>query len=269
MSSKAPHRTTVTTLRKMKHEGEKIAMLTAYDASFARVLDENGVDVILVGDSLGMVIQGHETTVPVTMDDMVYHSRAVAKVCRSSLVISDLPFMSYTSPEMALHNSARLMQEGNAHMVKLEGGTPQVETVSRLARHGVPVCAHLGLQPQSVHKLGGYRVQGRDEAVAQQMLDDARALQDAGADLLVLECVPVALADRITQMLEIPTIGIGAGSGCDGQVLVLHDMLGLTPRAPRFTQDFMASASTIPQAINHYVQAVKSGSFPQEQHCFL
>ncbi len=168
-------------------------MLTAYDASFAKVLDAQGVDVILVGDSLGMVIQGHDTTVPVTMNDMVYHTRAVATACQHALVIGDLPFMSYTSPELALRNSARLMQESGAQMVKLEGGAPQVATVMQLAHHGVPVCAHLGLQPQSVHKLGGYRVQGRDEAVAKQMLDDAKALQDAGADLLVLECVPVAL----------------------------------------------------------------------------
>lgn len=269
MSSQAKPSVTVTTLRKMKQAGEKIAMLTAYDASFARVLDQQGVDIILVGDSLGMVIQGHETTVPVTVDDMVYHTRAVAGVCKHSLVIGDLPFMSYTSPAMALCNSARLMQESGAHMVKLEGGAPQVETVKQLAHHGVPVCAHLGLQPQSVHKLGGYRVQGRDEAVARQMLDDARALQDAGADLLVLECVPVSLAEKITHALDIPTIGIGAGGDCDGQVLVLHDMLGLTPSAPKFAKDFIGNGSTIPQAVNHYVQSVKNGSFPEKQHCFF
>ena len=177
--------------------------------------------------------------------------------------------MSYTSPDLALRNSARLMQEGRAHMVKLEGGAPQVATVEQLAHHGVPVCAHLGLQPQSVHKLGGYKVQGRDEAVAQQMLDDAKALQNAGADLLVLECVPVTLAERITQALEIPVIGIGAGARCDGQVLVLHDMLGITPRAPKFSQDFMGTGSTIPHAIASYVQAVKAGTFPQEQHSFF
>lgn len=269
MSTKPNPRVTVTTLRKMKREGEKIAMLTAYDASFAKVLDGQGVDVILVGDSLGMVIQGHDTTVPVTMDDMVYHTRTVAKACQHALVIGDLPFMSYTSPDLALRNSARLMQESGAQMVKLEGGAPQVATVVQLAHHGVPVCAHLGLQPQSVHKLGGYRVQGRDEAVAKQMLDDAKALQDAGADLLVLECVPVALAEQITQALEIPTIGIGAGRGCDGQVLVLHDMLGISPRAPKFSQDFIGSGATIPQAVAAYVQAVKAGTFPADQHCFF
>lgn len=269
MSAKPAPRVTVTTLRKMKREGEKIAMLTAYDASFSKVLDEQGVDVILVGDSMGMVIQGHDTTVPVTIDDMVYHTKLVARTSKRALVIGDLPFMSYTSPEMALRNTARLMQEGNAHMVKLEGGAPQVATVSQLVHHGVPVCAHLGLQPQSVHKLGGYRVQGRDEATARQMLDDAKALQDAGADMLVLECVPVVLAEQITEALEIPTIGIGAGRGCDGQVLVLHDMLGISPHAPKFSRDFIGAGSTIPQAVASYVQAVKAGAFPEDQHCFF
>lgn len=268
-SSKSIPRVTVTSLHKMKQAGEKIAMLTAYDASFARVLDGQGVDVILVGDSLGMVIQGHDTTVPVTMDDMVYHTRAVAAACQHALVIGDLPFMSYTSPEMALRNSARLMQEGRAQMVKLEGGAPQVATVSQLAHHGVPVCAHLGLQPQSVHKLGGYRVQGRDDATAKQMLYDAQALQHAGADLLVLECVPVTLAEEISRALEIPVIGIGAGRECDGQVLVLHDMLGISPRAPKFSQDFIGTGVSIPQAVSAYVQAVKAGTFPQDQHCFF
>ena len=268
-SPKMPSRVTVTSLRKMKQTGEKIAMLTAYDASFARVLDNQGVDIILVGDSLGMVIQGHDTTVPVTMDEMVYHTRAVTQASQRALVIGDLPFMSYTSPEMALRNSARLMQEGRAHMVKLEGGAPQVATVAQLAHHGVPVCAHLGLQPQSVHKLGGYRVQGRDEAVAKQMLADAKALQDAGADLLVLECVPVQVAASISQALNIPVIGIGAGRECDGQVLVLHDMLGISAKAPKFSQDFIGEGATIPQAVAAYVQAVKANTFPQDQHCFF
>lgn len=268
-SPKMPSRVTVTSLRKMKQTGEKIAMLTAYDASFARVLDNQGVDIILVGDSLGMVIQGHDTTVPVTMDEMVYHTRAVTQASQRALVIGDLPFMSYTSPEMALRNSARLMQEGRAHMVKLEGGAPQVATVAQLAHYGVPVCAHLGLQPQSVHKLGGYRVQGRDEAVAKQMLADAKALQDAGADLLVLECVPVNVAATISQALNIPVIGIGAGRECDGQVLVLHDMLGISAKAPKFSQDFIGEGATIPQAVAAYVQAVKANTFPQDQHCFF
>lgn len=262
-------RRTVTTLRKMKQAQEKIVMLTAYDASFGRVLDEQGVDVILIGDSLGMVIQGHPTTIPVTVDDMIYHTRTVSAVAQTALVLADLPFMSYTSPEMALRNCARLMQESDAQMVKLEGGAPQVETVKQLTHHGVPVCAHLGLQPQSVHKLGGYRVQGREDAVAKQMRADALALQDAGADMLLLECVPEALATLITESVEVPVIGIGAGRACDGQVLVLHDMLGITPRAPRFSQNFMQEGRTIPQAIRAYVEAVKGGSFPADAHCFV
>ena len=262
-------RRTVTTLRKMKQDNEKIVMLTAYDSSFGRVLDEQGVDVILIGDSLGMVIQGYPTTIPVSVDDMIYHTRAVSAVAQTALVLADLPFMSYTSPEMALRNCARLMQESDAQMVKLEGGAPQVETVKQLTHHGVPVCAHLGLQPQSVHKLGGYRVQGRDEAVAKQMREDALALQDAGADMILLECVPEVLATAITQAVEVPVIGIGAGRCCDGQVLVLHDMLGITPRAPRFSQDFMQGGRNIPQAIRAYVEAVKNGSFPADVHCFV
>jgi len=216
-----------------------------------------------------MVIQGHPTTIPVTVDDMIYHTRAVSAVAQTALVLADLPFMSYTSPEMALRNCARLMQESDAHMVKLEGGAPQVETVKQLTHHGVPVCAHLGLQPQSVHKLGGYRVQGREETVAKQMREDALALQDAGADMILLECVPEVLATAITQAVEVPVIGIGAGRGCDGQVLVLHDMLGITPRAPRFSLNFMQEGRTIPQAIRAYVEAVKNGSFPADAHCFV
>lgn len=264
-----PVKRTVTTLRKMKQEGEKITMLTAYDASFARVVDQQGVDVILVGDSLGMVIQGRDTTIPVTVDDIIYHTRAVSWATEHALVLADLPFMSYTSPEMALRNSARLMQESYAHMVKLEGGAPQVDTVKQLTFHGVPVCAHLGLQPQSVHKLGGYRVQGRDERAAQQMQDDALALQEAGADMLVLECVPVSLAEQITEQLDIPVIGIGAGRACDGQVLVLQDLLGITPRAPKFSKDFMMEGGSIPNAIMAYVDAVKDGGFPADEHCFF
>ncbi len=265
-----PVRRTVTTLRRMKQDGEKIVMLTAYDSSFARLADGQGVDVILVGDSLGMTMQGRETTIPVTIDDVIYHTRCVSWAANNSLVLADLPFMAYTSPEMALRNSARLMQESFAHMVKLEGGAPQVETVKQLTFHGVPVCAHLGLQPQSVHKLGGYRVQGRDAVVAQQMIDDALALQDAGADMLVLECVPVSLADSITEKLDIPVIGIGAGSGCDGQVLVLQDMLGITPLAPKFSKDFMAEGDgTIAGSVRAYIDAVKNGSFPAKEHSFV
>jgi 3-methyl-2-oxobutanoate hydroxymethyltransferase len=259
---------TVTTLRNMKEKGEKIVSLTAYDASFAQVIDEQGMDFILVGDSLGMVIQGHETTVPVTVDDIVYHTKAVSKVTESALVMADLPFMSYTSPEHALCNAARLMQEGGAHMVKLEGGAPQIKTVRKLTHHGVPVCAHLGLTPQSVHKLGGYRVQGRDEQVATQMLEDALALQEVGADAVILECVPVSLAKKITAELRIPTIGIGAGLDCDGQILVLQDLIGIAVNAPKFSKDFLAESGSIAGAVKSYIEDVKSARFPEESHCF-
>jgi 3-methyl-2-oxobutanoate hydroxymethyltransferase len=260
---------TITHLQKMKEQGEKITMLTAYDYSFAKVLDEQGIDVVLVGDSLGMVIQGHETTVPVTVDDIVYHTKAVSQGIKNALLIADLPFMSYAFPDQAIHNAARLMQEGGAGMIKLEGGDAQICTVTHLAELGIPVCAHLGLQPQSVHKLGGYRVQGREEAQAEKMLADAKALQEAGADMLVLECVPVALAEKLTEHLQIPTIGIGAGRACDGQVLVLQDMLGLTAKAPKFAQNFLLEGRSIQEAVSAYSQAVKDESFPEDQHCFI
>lgn len=263
-------RITVRKLQKMKQDGEKIAMLTAYDASFARVLDDNKVDIILVGDSLGMVIQGHDSTVPVMMDDMVYHTRLVSLVSKSALILGDLPFMSYTSTQDAIKNSARLMQQGGAHMIKLEGGESQVENVSQLSRHGVPVCAHLGLQPQSVHKLGGYYVQGRDQDTAEKMHQDALRLQDAGADMVLLECVPVDLASKITEALDVPTIGIGAGRVCDGQVLVLQDMLGISPKAPSFSQDFLTGREDgIPGAIKSYVESVKNQSFPSDKQSFF
>lgn len=260
---------TVTTLAKMKRNGERIACLTAYDASFAHLLDEAGVEVLLVGDSLGMVVQGRDTTVPVTMDQMVYHCAAVARVRRRALLMADMPFMSYATTEQALRNAARLMQEGGAHMVKLEGGAIQVETVRQLSGRGIPVCAHLGLQPQSVHRLGGYRVQGRDSAAAGMMLQDACALENAGADALLVESVPSALAAEITRAVGVPVIGIGAGPACDGQVLVLYDMLGITPGyRPKFARDFMHGQSSIRAAVKDYVQAVKSGAFPAPEHCF-
>ena len=261
---------TVRKLQRMKQEGDKITMLTAYDASFARILDQQSVDVILVGDSLGMVIQGHDSTVPVTMNDMAYHTKIVSAACKYSLILGDLPFMSYTSSHDAIKNASRLMQEGGAHMVKLEGGESQIENVRQLSRHGVPVCAHLGLQPQSVHKLGGYFVQGREQEVADRMLRDALSLQDAGADMVLLECVPVGLADKITQELEVPTIGIGAGRGCDGQVLVLQDMLGISKRAPSFSQDFLTGNSNgIGAAVAAYIEAVKLETFPSDAQCFI
>jgi len=260
---------TVNTLRNLKRAREKIVCLTAYDASFATLLDEAGIEVLLVGDSLGMVIQGRDSTVPVTMDDMVYHSAAVARGRRRALLMVDMPFMSYATPQQAMINAARLMQEGGAHMVKLEGGSPQVETVAQLTARGIPVCAHLGLQPQSVHRLGGYRVQGRDAAAARAMLQDAVALQEAGADVLLLESVPVGLAAEITQAVATPVIGIGAGPDCDGQVLVLYDMLGITPgKRPKFAGDFMAGQPHIRAAVASYIEAVKSGAFPAPEHCF-
>ncbi len=261
-------RVTVKTLRSMKQNDEKIVSLTAYDASFARVIDEQGVDVILVGDSLGMVMQGHDSTVPVSVDDIIYHAKSVVPQCQRALVMADLPFMSYTNPDQAITNAARLMQEGLAHIVKLEGGEAQLDTVRHMTRHGVPVCAHLGLTPQTVHKLGGYRVQGRENDDAKQMRADALALQDAGADAVVLECVPVDLAEKITQELEIPTIGIGAGRVCDGQVLVLQDMIGISSLAPKFTANFLSDGRNIPDAIKAYAQAVRDGSFPTDQQCF-
>ena len=261
---------TVRKLRKMKQDGDKITMLTAYDASFARILNQQSVDVVLVGDSLGMVVQGHESTIPVTMDDMVYHTKIVSPACQHSLVLGDLPFMSCTSPQQAIKNATRLMQQGGAHMVKMEGGEAQIENITQLTRHGVPVCAHLGLQPQSVYKLGGYFVQGRDQKTADKILDNALLLQDAGADMVLMECVPASLAKRVTEALEVPTIGIGAGRDCDGQVLVLQDMLGISAKAPSFSQDFLTGQSKgIAGAVADFVRGVKEQTFPSDEHCFV
>jgi len=260
-------RTTGASLANMKRRGERIACLTCYDAAFCRVLEGAGVDVLLVGDSLGMVLQGHSTTVPVTLDHMVYHSRCVSRVSERALVIADMPFMSYASPERALAAAERLMGEGGAAMVKLEGAGPAVETTALLTRYGAPVCAHLGLLPQSVHQLGGYRYQGKDDDGAAVIRADALALQDAGASLLVLECVPAELAAALSAELLIPVIGIGAGNRCDGQVLVLHDMLGLTPgRPPRFSRNFMDTGGSVSEAVAAYVAAVRSGAFPGPEH---
>lgn len=259
---------TVTTLAKMKRHGEKIAVLTAYDAGFAGILESAGIDVILVGDSLGMVLQGHENTLPVTIDNMIYHSRMVARGCRLPLLMVDMPFMSYATLDLALRNAARLMQEGRAHMVKLEAGGELNGIVQQLARNGIPVCAHLGLSPQSIHKMGGYRVQGREEPAARKMVDSALALQDAGADVLLVECIPADLAGRLTEQLEIPVIGIGAGPACDAQVLVLYDILGISPgRRPKFSKNFMEGHDDIQRAVEAYVRAVKEGEFPALEHC--
>lgn len=258
---------TLTTLRRMKQEGQPFASLTAYDASFARLIDEAGAEVVLVGDSLGMVVQGQESTLPVTVDEMIYHTRNVRRGTARALVMSDMPFMSYADPQQALLNAGRLMKEGGAHMVKLEGGALLLDTVRLLASHGIPVCAHLGLLPQSVHKLGGYKIQGRDEATAGTMIEDAQALVTAGADLLLLECVPQALAAAITSSVDVPVIGIGAGPDCDGQVLVVYDMLAITPgKRPRFSKDFLAEGGSIANALASYVSDVKARRFPGPDH---
>ena len=260
--------TTLSTLRAMRERDEKIAVLTCYDASFARVLDTAGVDVLLVGDSLGMVVQGHASTLPVRLAEMAYHTRCVAAGTERAFIVADLPFGSYQpSPEHAFSAAARLMAAG-AHMVKLEGGAVMVDTVAFLTRRGIPVCAHLGLLPQSVNQLGGYKVQGREDAAADQLIADARALEAAGAGLIVLEMVPAALAQAVTAALTIPTIGIGAGKDCSGQVLVLYDMLGLYPRAPKFSKNFLAGRDGIEVAVRAYVAAVKDGSFPAAEHSF-
>ena len=259
----------VSTLRRMKEDGAPIACLTAYDASFAQLVDLAGVDLILVGDSLGMVIQGHETTVPVTVDDVVYHTRIVARGVSRAFLVSDLPFMSYASPTQALDNAVRLMQEGGAMMVKLEGGQGQVDVVSCLARHDIPVCAHVGLKPQSVHKIGGFRVQGREPSAVRRMVEDAKALEGAGADLLLLECVPNEVGDLVSQAIQLPIIGIGAGPSVHGQVLVLYDMLGLTlGRTPRFVRNFMEDADSALEALQAYVHAVRNRDYPSSEHCF-
>ncbi len=252
----------------MKRQGEKIACMTAYDASFARAMERAGMDLVLVGDSLGMVIQGRDTTLGVSVEDMIYHSRQVAEGLERAMLVADLPFMSYATPEQALGNSARLMREGRARMVKMEGGAWLLETIRMLDERGVPVCAHLGLLPQSVHKLGGYQVQGREADAAQRLMQDALALQQAGALMLVLECVPATLAAEISLALDIPVIGIGAGVACDGQVLVLHDALGLNGDGPRFSRNFLDGASGIDDALRRYVSAVREQSFPGDAHSF-
>ena len=260
---------TVPSLRQRKARGDKLVMLTCYDASFATRLESAGVDLILVGDSLGMVVQGHKHTLGVSVDDMVYHTAAVARGARRPLLVADMPFQSFATPERALQGAERLLGQGNAAMVKLEGAGHVLGAIRYLAERDIPVCAHLGLTPQSVHKLGGFRVQGREQAAADQLLADARAVVEAGAELLVLECVPSALAAAITRELPIPTIGIGAGPGCDGQVLVLHDILGVTPgRRPRFVKDFLQEGGSVEGAVRAYAAAVRDGSFPGPEHGF-
>ncbi len=257
---------------KMKAAGEKIAVLTAYDASMTQHLENAGVEVILVGDSLGMVVQGHDSTLPVTVDDMIYHCRLVARARQRALLIVDMPYHSYTCAEEARANAQRLIAEGGADMVKLEGAGPVLEAITAIIDAGIPVCGHLGLLPQSIEELGGYKVQGREQAAADRMLADAHALQAAGVDMVVLECIPSSLGKRITGAVSMATIGIGAGPDCDGQVLVLYDLLGLTPgKRPRFSKDFlteMEPGKGISEAVQAYVRAVKSGEFPAPEHGF-
>lgn len=251
----------------MKQANEKISCLTAYDASFSQLIDKAGVDVILVGDSLGMVVQGNTTTIPVSITDMVYHTRSVVSARERAFVIADLPFLSYTSRKDALKNSAKLMQSAGAQMVKLEGA--RFEIIESLVDSGVPVCGHLGLLPQSINQLGRYKVQGKLLDEAEKITADALMMEQAGASLLVLECVPAELAKNITEHLSIPVIGIGAGGACDGQVLVLYDMLGVSlGKSPRFSKDFMLTAKTIPDAIKHFHEQVKQQLFPSAEHCY-
>lgn len=258
----------ITQLHTMHQSGEKIAMLTAYESSFAALLDHAGIDAILVGDSLGNVIQGHNTTTPVTIADMAYHTQCVSRGNQAAFVIADMPFGSYSTPEQAMDNAATLMRAG-AQMVKLEGGEWLAETVKFLVQRSVPVCGHLGLLPQSIHTLGGFKVQGKSPEAAQQLVADAIALESAGAQMIVLEAIPSELGSRVTQSINIPTIGIGAGPDCSGQVLVMHDMLGAFPgRSPKFVKNFLEGQPSIEAAVKAYVEAVKAGTFPSPEHCF-
>jgi 3-methyl-2-oxobutanoate hydroxymethyltransferase len=258
---------TLSRLRQLKMAAEKISCIALYDAPMATLAQNAGVELVLVGDSLGMTVQGHDSTLPVTIEQMAYHTAAVKRGNNKSLIIADMPFMTYGTPELAMANAAILMQAG-AHMIKLEGGNWLSDTVKQLSQQGVPVCAHLGLTPQSVNKLGGYKVQGRDHEQAQTIIADAKALAAAGADLLVLECVPAALAKIISDEVNIITIGIGAGADTHAQVLVINDLLGITPKPPKFSKNFLADTHAIADALSAYVSAVKSGEFPKEEHGF-
>ena len=261
---------TVPSLRAMKAEGRRIVMLTAYDATFAAQLELAGIDIALVGDSLGMVIQGHASTLPVTLDHMVYHTSIVARGLSSTLLVADMPFMADRDVAHALDAAAQLVSEGGAAMVKIEGASPHIlEAIEALVERAIPVCAHLGLTPQSVHKFGGFRIQGREQEAADRMVAQAEAVEAAGAALLVLEGIPTALGERITRAVSIPTIGIGAGPHCGGQVLVLQDMLGITPgKRPKFSKDFLAGRDSVAAAIAAYAEDVRSGAFPAPEHCF-
>lgn len=258
---------TLTSLRKLKNDAEKMTCIALYDAPMAAIAQDSGVEMVLVGDSLGMTVQGHDSTLPVTIDDIVYHTQAVARGNNNSFIIADMPFNSYATPEQAMSNAGLLMQAG-AHMVKLEGGEWLAETVTKLNNQGMPVCAHLGLTPQSVHKLGGYRVQGREQEQAEAIIKDAQALAAAGADLLVLECVPAELSKKITEEVDIITIGIGAGADTNAQVLVINDLLGITAKPPKFSKNFLTDSDSIQHALEAYVSEVKAGKFPLKEHSF-
>ena len=263
----------VADLHRMRDAGDKIACLTCYDASFALLEDRAGVDVVLIGDSLGMVIQGGTTTTPVTVNDIVYHSRCVAPFLKRAFLVADLPFLSYATLDRALDASQRMMQEGGAKMVKLEGGREQASIVEYLSVRGVPVCAHLGLQPQFIHKMGAFKVQGRDDAAVESMLHDVKVLTEAGADMLLVECIPASLGKRIAEVSKVPVIGIGAGPDVHGQILVLHDILNISPmvtlgRRPRFVKNYMQAGADIETAIKSYVMDVKSGTYPAKEHSF-
>jgi len=264
------NKVTIHTLRAMKESGERIAMLTAYDATFARLLDESGADILLVGDSLGMVIQGHDTTLPVTLDEMIYHCRAVARGARRAQIVGDMPFMTYqASMDQGIANAGRLMKDGGCHAVKLEGGAQHAELVRRLATAGIPVMGHIGLTPQSVHQMGGFKVQGREEGGRERLLEDARVLADAGAYALVLEGIPSPIAAEITAAIAIPTIGIGAGAGCDGQVLVCYDLLGMDDSfKPKFVRRYEQLSMRIRTAVQSYVDDVRTGAFPSAAESF-
>jgi len=259
---------TIPALQALRDKGEKITMLTCYDASFAALMDRCGVETLLIGDSLGMVCQGHTSTLPVTIQDIVYHTASVARGNRTALVLADLPFGAYATPESAFQNAVPVIQAG-AQMVKIEGGAWLAPTVRFLTERAIPVCGHLGLTPQSVHQMGGYKVQGKSAAAAEQLKADALALQEAGASLLVLEAIPAALGKEVSELLTIPTIGIGAGPDCSGQVLVMHDLMGVFPgHKARFVKDFMQGQTSIDAAVLAYVSAVKDKSFPAPEHCF-
>ncbi|MEQ1773485.1 MAG: 3-methyl-2-oxobutanoate hydroxymethyltransferase [Burkholderiales bacterium] len=263
-------RITLSTLQKMTQDGDKITMLTAYDASFAALLENAGVETLLIGDSLGNVLQGHETTLPVTLRDIVYHTACVARGAKRAFIIGDMPFGTFQlSPPETFRNAAEIMAAG-AQMVKLEGGQPMAETIAYLVQRGVPVCGHLGLTPQSVHQLGGYKVQGRQQSDAERLLEDAKLIEEAGAGMLVLEAIPSPLAKQVSDALTIPTIGIGAGVDCDGQVLVLHDMLDVFPgKKAKFVKNFMHGAGSIQAAVERYVKEVKAKTFPDREHSFV